>query len=155
MFLKDPKDSGALFLLPFFHPLLLGSYWLLLKGLEWTRLCFSTCLTSWDCTHIRRAHLLFSFYCDFVLLVPIPPSRRRGFQFQAEELDNFLDLVESFSPFLRRTGKLLPTFIWRTIAGRRKRLSLCVVSSRRYLVGLVPPVTPTAPPLRPHQGQAN
>jgi hypothetical protein len=34
MFLKDPNDNGALFLLPFFHPLLSGSYWLLLKGLE-------------------------------------------------------------------------------------------------------------------------
>jgi hypothetical protein len=33
-----------------------------------------------------------------VLLAPIPPSRRHGFQFQAEELDNFLDLVESFLP---------------------------------------------------------
>jgi hypothetical protein len=26
MFLKDPKDSGALFLLPLFHPLLSGSF---------------------------------------------------------------------------------------------------------------------------------
>ena len=33
-----------------------------------------------------------------MLLAPIPPLRRRGFQFQAEELDNFLDLVESFLP---------------------------------------------------------
>jgi len=38
MFLKDPKDSGTLFLLPFFHPLLSGSCWLLLKGLERKRL---------------------------------------------------------------------------------------------------------------------
>jgi hypothetical protein len=38
MFLKDPKDSGTLFLLPFFHPLLSGSCWLLLKGLERTGL---------------------------------------------------------------------------------------------------------------------
>jgi hypothetical protein len=27
MFLKDPKDSSALFLFPFFHRLLWGSYW--------------------------------------------------------------------------------------------------------------------------------
>jgi len=38
MFLKDPKDRGTLFLLAFFHPLLSGSCWLLLKGLERTRL---------------------------------------------------------------------------------------------------------------------
>jgi len=31
-------------------------------------------------------------------MAPIPPSRRRGFQFWAEELDNFLDIVESFLP---------------------------------------------------------
>jgi len=31
-------------------------------------------------------------------MAPIPPSRHRGFQFQAEELDDFLDIVESFLP---------------------------------------------------------
>ena len=31
-------------------------------------------------------------------MAPIPPSRRHGFQFRAEELDDFLDLVESFLP---------------------------------------------------------
>jgi hypothetical protein len=31
-------------------------------------------------------------------MAPIPPLRRHGFQFRAEELDDFLDLVESFLP---------------------------------------------------------
>ena len=31
-------------------------------------------------------------------MAPIPPSRRRGFQFRAEELDDLMDLVESFLP---------------------------------------------------------
>jgi hypothetical protein len=31
-------------------------------------------------------------------MAPIPPSRRRGFQFRVEELDDFLDIVESFLP---------------------------------------------------------
>ena len=29
-------------------------------------------------------------------MAPSPPSRRRGFQFRAEELDDLMDLVESF-----------------------------------------------------------
>ena len=29
-------------------------------------------------------------------MAPIPPSRRCGFQFRAEELDDLMDLVESF-----------------------------------------------------------
>ena len=69
--LKDPKNSGTLFLLPFFHPLLSRSYWLLLKGLEWTRLRFLT-PRSWDSAHIRRAGLLFSFYwffCSWLLFL--------------------------------------------------------------------------------------
>jgi hypothetical protein len=31
-------------------------------------------------------------------MAPIPPTRRRGFQFRAEELDDLMDLVESFLP---------------------------------------------------------
>jgi hypothetical protein len=31
-------------------------------------------------------------------MAPIPPTHRRGFQFQAEELDDLMDLVESFLP---------------------------------------------------------
>ena len=31
-------------------------------------------------------------------MAPIPPSRRRGYQFRADELNNFLDIVESFLP---------------------------------------------------------
>ncbi len=31
-------------------------------------------------------------------MAPIPPSRRRGFQFRAEELNDLMDLVESFLP---------------------------------------------------------
>ena len=31
-------------------------------------------------------------------MAPSPPSRRRGFQFRAEELDDLMDLVESFLP---------------------------------------------------------
>jgi hypothetical protein len=31
-------------------------------------------------------------------MAPIPPSRRRGYQFRAEELSNFLEIVESFLP---------------------------------------------------------
>ena len=36
---------------------------------------------------------MFSFYSHFVLMAPIPPSCRRGYQLRAEELNNFLDLV--------------------------------------------------------------
>jgi hypothetical protein len=43
--------------------------------------------------------LLFcSHFIDFLLMAPIPPSRRRGYQFRAEELNDFLDIVESFLP---------------------------------------------------------
>jgi hypothetical protein len=31
-------------------------------------------------------------------MAPIPPSRRRGFQFRVEELDDLMDLVQSFLP---------------------------------------------------------
>jgi hypothetical protein len=31
-------------------------------------------------------------------MAPIPPSRRRGYQFRAEELNNFLEIVKSFLP---------------------------------------------------------
>jgi hypothetical protein len=31
-------------------------------------------------------------------MAPIPPSRRRGYQFRAEELNDFLDIVKSFLP---------------------------------------------------------
>jgi len=31
-------------------------------------------------------------------MAPIPPSRRRGFQFRVEELDDLMDLVDSFLP---------------------------------------------------------
>jgi hypothetical protein len=41
------------------------------------------------CTH---------FICHIVLMAPIPLSRRHGFQFRAEELDDLMDLVESFLP---------------------------------------------------------
>ena len=33
-------------------------------------------------------------------MAPIPPSRRRGYQFRADELKDFLDIVESFLPIL-------------------------------------------------------
>ena len=32
-------------------------------------------------------------------MAPIPPSCRRGYQLRAEELNDFLDLVESVLPF--------------------------------------------------------
>jgi hypothetical protein len=44
-------------------------------------------------------------FCGVILAVvlysprPIPPSRRRGYQLRAEELNDFLDLVESVLPF--------------------------------------------------------
>ncbi len=69
--------------------------------------------------------------CNFVLMAPIPPSHCHGYQFRAEELNDFLEIVESFSLFWRRTGKPLLTFIWRTIHGRHERPSPCVVCSRR------------------------
>jgi hypothetical protein len=98
---KRPKRQRRAFPLAFFHRLLLGSYWLLLKGLGWTRLRgtvdFST-LWSWDCERTRRARLLFPFYWHFVLMAPIPPSRRHRYQFRADELNDFLDIVESFLP---------------------------------------------------------
>jgi hypothetical protein len=31
-------------------------------------------------------------------MAPIPPSRRHGYQFRADELNDFLDIVESFLP---------------------------------------------------------
>ncbi len=34
----------------------------------------------------------------FVFMAANPPSRRRGYQFRAEELNDFLDLVENFLP---------------------------------------------------------
>jgi hypothetical protein len=40
------------------------------------------------------------FIVYFVLMAHIPPSRRRGYQFRAEELNDFLDIVESFLPIL-------------------------------------------------------
>jgi hypothetical protein len=33
-------------------------------------------------------------------MAPIPPSHRRGYQFRADELNDFLDIVESFLPIL-------------------------------------------------------
>ena len=36
-------------------------------------------------------------------MAPIPPWRRRGFQFRAEELDDLMDLVESFLPISSQT----------------------------------------------------
>ena len=53
---------------------------------------------SWDCAHFKRARLLSSVYCHFVFMAPILPSRCRRYQFRAEELKNFLDLVKSFLP---------------------------------------------------------
>jgi hypothetical protein len=49
----------------------------------------------WDCAHFKRARLLSSVYCYFVFMAPILPSRRCGYQFRAEELKIFLDLVKS------------------------------------------------------------
>jgi hypothetical protein len=57
-----------------------------------------TTLLDSACLHIRRAPLLFSFYCHFVLMAPIASSHRCVFQFRAEELDDLMDLVESFLP---------------------------------------------------------
>ena len=31
-------------------------------------------------------------------MAPIPPSRRHGYQLRADELNDFLDIVESFLP---------------------------------------------------------
>ena len=31
-------------------------------------------------------------------MAPVPPSRRRGFQFRAEELDDLLEIIETFLP---------------------------------------------------------
>ena len=42
-------------------------------------------------------------------MAPIPPSRRRGFQFRVEELDDFLDIVESFLPISAQN--------WQAVAG--------------------------------------
>ena len=52
---------------------------------------------SWDCGVILLTRNC-SVCCHIVLMAPIPPSRRRGFQFRAEELDDLMDLVESFLP---------------------------------------------------------
>ena len=104
--------------------------------------------TSWDCGVILLTRNC-SFYCHIVLMAPITPSRRRGFHFRAEELDDLMDLVESFLPISAQNWQAVVDIHLKTNAGTRERPSLCVVSSRRYLVGLVPPVTPTAPPSTP------
>ena len=57
---------------------------------------------SWDCGVILLTRNC-SFFCHIVLMAPIPPSRRRGFQFRAEELDDLMDLVESFFPISSQT----------------------------------------------------
>ena len=41
-------------------------------------------------------------------MAPIPPSRRRGFQFRAEEIDDFLEVVETYLPISAQN--------WQTVA---------------------------------------
>ena len=40
-------------------------------------------------------------------MAPIPPSRRRGYQFRVEELNDFLEIVKSFLPILSQKSPLL------------------------------------------------
>jgi len=41
-------------------------------------------------------------------MAPVPPSRRRGFQFRAEEIDDFLEVVETYLPISAQN--------WQTVA---------------------------------------
>ncbi len=51
-------------------------------------------------------------------MAPIPTSRCRGFQFQAEELDNFLDIVENFLPIGNRKSQIFAIcYGWAQISG--------------------------------------
>ena len=79
-------------------------------------------------------------------MAPIPPTRCRGFQFRAEELDDLMDLVESFLPISAQN--------WQAVADvhleNYRREARTAESLRRkfqeLLVGPVPPVTRFAPP---------
>ena len=158
MCLKDPKVKGALFLFPFFYQLLSKFYRLLLRGLErtrlhgqWTSLLWDTPISS-DCACTPNL-LVFCFSIYLIIpitlfMAPIPPSHRRGFQFRSEELDDFLEVVETYLPISAQN--------WQTVAGSHSEnypRDHYPASSRKYPVKLVPRVTPPAPPMssRPRQ----
>ena len=71
--------------------------WIGMNKTAWTMDCWTP--TSWDCAHSRKDCIISSFYCyPFVFMAPIPPSHLRRFQFRADELNNFLDIVKNFLP---------------------------------------------------------
>ncbi len=58
-------------------------------------------LRSLDCHTPDLLVFCFSFYLILpitLFVAPIPPSRRHGFQFRAEEIDDFLEIVETYLP---------------------------------------------------------
>ena len=86
-------------------------------------------------------------------MAPIPPSRRRGFQFRAEELNDLMDLVESFLPISAQNWQAVADVHLENYRREARTAESLRHKSRRYLVGLVPPVTPTAPPTSSRQSE--
>jgi len=109
---KRPRRQRCAFPLALLSSALVGVLLALVEGLGWTILRGTVdFLTprSWDCAHsTRRARFQFPFYCHFMLMAPIPPSRCRVYQFRAEELNDFLEIVESYL--------LLSTQNWQAVA---------------------------------------
>ena len=74
--------------------------------------------------------------------------RRHGCQFKAEEIDKFLDIVETYLPISAQNWQFvadshLENYPWE----QQTAESSCAASSRKYPVGLVPRVTRPAPPM--------
>ena len=79
-------------------------------------------------------------------MAPIPPSRCRRFQFRAEEIDDFLEIVETYLPISAQNWQAVADSHSENHPWDSEQRSNCVASSRKYPVGLVPQVTLPAPP---------
>ena len=71
-------------------------------------------------------------------MAPIPPSRRRGFQFRAEEIDDFLEVVETYLPISAQN--------WQTVADSHLE-NYPREQRKAESLRLVPRVTRPAPPM--------
>jgi hypothetical protein len=100
---------------------------------------------------ILFAHCPFSSwpFLFLELMAPVPPWRHHGYQFRGWEIHALLNLVENIMPISSQnwqsTGKVLPTFTWSNTARMLVWLSLCEISVKKSVKGLVPWETPTAP----------
>jgi len=113
---KRPKSQRRAFPLSFLSSALVQVLLALVEGIGTNKTARTMDISTPRYSEIvaRTPDLLvfcFSFYLILpitLFMAPIPPLRRSGFQFRAEEIDDFLEIVETYLPISAQN--------WQTVA---------------------------------------